>query len=78
LTSLDGLDGLDSIGSNIYIAYNDSLESISGLHGLTSVGGYINASDNLSLCSSFVEDFFALMRAAGWGGSSESYRNASC
>lgn len=49
LTSLTGLDNLESIGGNIDIFGNDALIDLEGLGNLTSVDGGLDISENTSL-----------------------------
>jgi hypothetical protein len=63
LTCLTGLDGLTSIGGNLYIYENDTLASLTGLDNLTFIGGnlvigiiywigYVSGNKNLTDLSS--------------------------
>ncbi len=51
LTNLAGLENLDSIGTNLWIALNPNLASLTALTGLTSIGGEIAIDSNLALTS---------------------------
>merc|ERR1711937_62347 len=51
VTSLKGLEGLTSVGGDLWIRDNDQLTSLAGLEGLTSVGGALYISGNSQLTS---------------------------
>ena len=51
LTSLSGMDGLESIGTDLYICRNDSLKNLDALIGLGSIGGDLYIFKNKVLAS---------------------------
>jgi len=51
LTSLEGLENLNSIGGGLILADNPALFSPSGLENLTSIGGYLDIHRNDNLAS---------------------------
>ena len=51
LTSLAGLDNVDSIGGNLMIRGNDTLTSLTGLDNVTSIGGHLWIEVNNALTS---------------------------
>ncbi len=51
LTSLSGLESLNSIGGGLTIHENESLTSLTGLDNITSIGAQLTITDNKSLTS---------------------------
>jgi len=51
ITSLAGLNNINSIGGDLWITNNTSLSSLAGLENLNSIGGYLSINDNASLSS---------------------------
>ncbi len=49
MTTLFGLENLDSTGGYLWIAHNYALTSLTGLEGLTSVGGEFRIENNITL-----------------------------
>jgi hypothetical protein len=49
LTTLSGLDNLNSIGAEFVVIGNTTLTSLAGLEALETIGGYISISNNSSL-----------------------------
>ena len=49
LKSLDGIENLVTIESNLFINGNNSLNNIGGLENIDSIGGYLQISNNTSL-----------------------------
>ncbi len=56
MTSLDGLDGLRTVGDDLDIVGNRVLADIDALDGLESVGGDLQVSDNVSLLTADAND----------------------
>ena len=52
LTTLDGLNGIRSIGEQVYIARNNSLQSLAGLENLETVGNGFSVDRNENLKTS--------------------------
>lgn len=50
-TELVGLGGVTTIGGNLTVVYNPSLESLAGLDGLVTIGGRLTIEGNLALHS---------------------------
>jgi len=49
LKSLEGLNNVTSIGGQLFIKYNDSLQSISALSNVNTIDGYFNVVSNINL-----------------------------
>ena len=57
LTSLDGLVGITSIGSNLLIQNNGVLNRVDGLSDLSYVGSSLEISQNETLCQDDAQAF---------------------
>ena len=49
ITNLNGLNGITSVGGDLYISNNPMLNNVDGLSGLTSVGGFLFIESNALL-----------------------------
>jgi hypothetical protein len=59
LQTLDGLEGLGSVGFSIEVAGNPALTDIAAFQGLATVGSDVTIHDNSLLCRSVVDSFIA-------------------